>query len=566
MPIHAHVRRSLPAALLLTVTLLLVSLSSGAALTDVLTAPAELVSVGEAHSCALEPGGSIACWGDNSQGQTASQPGFYHQVSAGAYHTCGLSTAGAAVCWGMDDSGQAADRPGPFIQISAGSNYTCALTEAGAVECWGNNSFGKAAGKPGPYTYLSAGIDHTCAVKEDGSVECWGKNNFGQANAKAGAYTQVSAGGLHTCALAAGGAVDCWGSNGLGQAGNQAGPYTQVSAGANYTCALSATGIDCWGANTFGEADGQAGAFSQVAAGVYHSCALKTGDGADCWGYNDDAIGQAEDQPGPFGKYVPETTLAAARPPALTNDTGASFQFASPDPAAKFECKLDNAAWTACVSPRAYTDLADGTHTFWVRAVSPPGNVDITPPSHTWTIDTVPPETTLTAKPPALTNSATATFKFTSEPGATFQCSLNDGPWAACNSPRTYTGLVDGQQKFAARASDPAGNVDPSPATFSWLIDATPPEVTITEAPSGTTDQPTATIRFTGEEGAAFRCRLDSLIEFEPCDSPVELTDLEAGQHTFTVWATDEAGNEASASATWIISFEKWTYFPVITR
>jgi hypothetical protein len=90
--------------------------------------------------------------------------------------------------------------------------------------------------------------------------------------------------------------------------------------------------------------------------------------------------------------------------------------------------------------------------------------------------------------------------------------------------------------------------------------------VTITAAPSSTTDQPTATIRFTGEEGAAFRCRLDNLIEFEPCASPVELTDLEAGPHTFTVWAKDAAGNEASASAAWIVSFEKLTYFPFITR
>jgi hypothetical protein len=192
--------------------------------------------------------------------------------------------------------------------------------------------------------------------------------------------------------------------------------------------------------------------------------------------------------------------------------------------------------------------------------------VDITPPSHIWTIDTEPPNTTITAKPPALTNSPDAIFQFTSEPAATFECRLDGGGWSSCASPKNYTDLHDGEHSFEVRATDPAGNVDPSPAMDSWTIDATPPEVTITEAPSGVTDQTTATIAFTGEAGAAFRCRLDNLVEIEPCDSPQVFTDLDEGAHTFTVWATDDAGNEASASATWIISFDKLTFLPFIAR
>ena len=62
-------------------------------------------------------------------------------------------------------------------------------------------------------------------------------------------------------------------------------------------------------------------------------------------------------------------------------------QFTSDVFTATFECRLDGGARAACTSPKSYTDLADGEHTFEVRAVSPPGNPDTTPAAHTWTID-----------------------------------------------------------------------------------------------------------------------------------------------------------------------------------
>lgn len=84
--------------------------------------------------------------------------------------------------------------------------------------------------------------------------------------------------------------------------------------------------------------------------------------------------------------------------------------------------------------------------------------------------DTVAPDTAVTSGPSGnkITGS-TATFAFTStEPGSTFECRLDGGTWAACTSPRTYTGISKGRHTFYVRAKDLAGNVDASPATRSW--------------------------------------------------------------------------------------------------
>ncbi|HEY7380704.1 MAG TPA: sigma-70 family RNA polymerase sigma factor [Gaiella sp.] len=82
--------------------------------------------------------------------------------------------------------------------------------------------------------------------------------------------------------------------------------------------------------------------------------------------------------------------------------------------------------------------------------------------------------------------------------------------------------------------------------------DTTAPIVTITGAPGQSTSTDAAEIRFrASEDGVAFTCTLDGAV-FEPCASPIALAGLAAGQHTFSVLATDEAGNVGKpASATW---------------
>src|SRR5439155_18761524 len=56
------------------------------------------------------------------------------------------------------------------------------------------------------------------------------------------------------------------------------------------------------------------------------------------------------------------------------------------------------------------------------------------------------------------------------------------------------------------------------------------------------------------EPGASFTCLLDGS-PYSPCSSPVTLTGLGDGTHTFSVQATDAAGNAdpTPASVTWTV-------------
>lgn len=85
------------------------------------------------------------------------------------------------------------------------------------------------------------------------------------------------------------------------------------------------------------------------------------------------------------------------------------------------------------------------------------------------------------------------------------------------------------------------------PGTLT-ITDGTPPEVVITNQPAALINTTTATFEFTAEPGALLECQLDD-DEFEACASPVVLTGLGEGPHTFTVMATDAAGNSNTASA-----------------
>ena len=86
-------------------------------------------------------------------------------------------------------------------------------------------------------------------------------------------------------------------------------------------------------------------------------------------------------------------------------------------------------------------------------------------------MDHIAPETTIIQRPPASTTNRRATFRFVSnEPGSTFRCRHMYGPWVACSSPKLYSGLAPGMHRFAVRAIDKNGNVDPTPATDTWRI------------------------------------------------------------------------------------------------
>ena len=114
-----------------------------------------------------------------------------------------------------------------------------------------------------------------------------------------------------------------------------------------------------------------------------------------------------------------------------------------------------------------------------MRARDAAGNLDPSAPTYSWTVvsaaDTTPPETTIDAGPDASTDSTNATFAFSSSESGTFECALDGGEFAACESPHDYTSLAVAGHSFAVRAIDAAGNVDPTPAVYGWTVVEPPP-------------------------------------------------------------------------------------------
>jgi hypothetical protein len=262
------------------------------------------------------------------------------------------------------------------------------------------------------------------------------------------------------------------------------------------------------------------------------------------------------DTPGGDDDTGTPDTMIDSGPTDFSNQSQVTFEFSSNRSDATFECRLDGSNADTCTSPFVRT-LSDGTHDFQVRAVVS-GDSDGTPAERVWTIDTVAPDTTIVLAPPHADNSTTAMFTFTSnELNVAFDCSLDGGTFAECNSGDPVGPMTDGTHTFSVRARDRAGNVDASPAVYAWTIDTSTPDTQILTGPVGSVPVTTATFTFDSPDagaGATFQCSLDG-VAFAPCVSPVNLAGLTEASHTFRVRVRDSVGNldPSPATRTWIV-------------
>ncbi len=183
---------------------------------------------------------------------------------------------------------------------------------------------------------------------------------------------------------------------------------------------------------------------------------------------------------------------------------------------------------------------------------------------------------TILSGPDDPTASTKATFRFTAEGAGSYRCRLDGRGYEPCSSPWGYAGLASGRHSFTVRAAR-GGSLGPG-ASYSWTIsaepvtttappptvappattappaDTTPPSVSIGGGPPGSTAETSARFTFSASEPSTFQCRLDGGA-YESCGSPTDYAGLAAGGHTFSVRATDQAGNTGQpASHSWTIT------------
>lgn len=146
--------------------------------------------------------------------------------------------------------------------------------------------------------------------------------------------------------------------------------------------------------------------------------------------------------PEPTGPQPPEADLAASTPSVDV----------TPDPARLSQ--PTESPRTASITPsESPSDNGDNG-----SSPSPDGSSP-TPE------DRIPPDTSLVEE---LLDGDEALFSFSATEPASFSCSLDGSAYVSCDSHSTYDDLDPGWHTLAVRATDRAGNVDPSPAEHRW--------------------------------------------------------------------------------------------------
>jgi WD40-like Beta Propeller Repeat/Bacterial Ig-like domain len=257
-------------------------------------------------------------------------------------------------------------------------------------------------------------------------------------------------------------------------------------------------------------------------------------------------------------KSAPDTTITAGDSGTVSS-TSASFSFSSSETGSTFQCSLDGSTYSECTSPKSYSGLAEGSHTFQVKATDTAGNTDASPASRTWTVAS-PPDTTIASGPSGYVSSTSASFSFSSEAGSTFQCSRDGASFAACTSPKSYSSLSQGNHTFQVRAIDKAGNVDTTPPSRSWFVDTVVPKGTISiNTGAASTASRTVTLRLSASDAApvsgvaSMRFRNGGTTTwsswFDYSTSKSWTLTAGAGTKTVYVQFKDRAGNNSAAAS-----------------
>ncbi len=253
---------------------------------------------------------------------------------------------------------------------------------------------------------------------------------------------------------------------------------------------------------------------------------------------------------------VPAPVITSG-PATNSASTSAAFTMTTAN-ATTMQCSLDAAAFAPCTSPKTYSSLSQGSHTFNVKAIQ--GSDQSATTSYTWTVDTIaPPAPIITSKPANFSATSSPTFTFADgEPGVAFRCSLDGGAYASCTTPKSYSSLSQGSHTFGVQAVDAAGNTSAA-ATYAWVVDTVASAApAITTKPTDPTYNATNTFAWTGSEGGlTFQCSTENGAWFT-CQSPYTwvIETGNYGQHQFGVRALDAAGN-ASAGTYYSFKYQK---------
>jgi hypothetical protein len=249
---------------------------------------------------------------------------------------------------------------------------------------------------------------------------------------------------------------------------------------------------------------------------------------------------------------APGAPSITAGPVGSVPSPDSTFEFTGTESGGIYRCSIDSQPAVNCISPHDVTGLADGTYTFQVRQVDAAGNSGPTS-SRSWTIDTTPPASPTVTGPSSPSGQTSALIEFTGgESGLSFECEVDAGGYSPCTDPLSLTGLSDGSHTVNVRAFDDAGNGS-APGTFTWVVDSALFTAGVSGAPTGVVNETSASLTLSASlPGSTFECSVDGSA-FAACSSPVSLSDLAEGPHSFSVRARNGSQTTPDVTRSWTV-------------
>jgi hypothetical protein len=280
-----------------------------------------------------------------------------------------------------------------------------------------------------------------------------------------------------------------------------------------------------------------------------------------------DQAGNTDPTPASFAWTVdtaaPDTSIGPTQPPVVSTSSTATFDLGSTEAGSTFRCSRDGGAWSSCTSPKTYSGLSDGSHTFSLEATDAADNVDATPAIYSWSIDTTVPSTPTSLTPandlwmatvpqlggkftdPTSSDTGTVQFRLCSDAapaGSACAALVQSGSTGSLASGSTgnWTPAApgDGVYHWQARAKDAAGNDSAWTATRSFHLDSTTPSVPALVSPEDGVWQSHALLSATFNDSAF---GATGTLTFRLCPDPACLSVTESGDtSTVTNGATVE--------------------------
>ncbi|HEV7615137.1 MAG TPA: right-handed parallel beta-helix repeat-containing protein [Solirubrobacterales bacterium] len=263
--------------------------------------------------------------------------------------------------------------PAPTITITS-VRFQFRASESGAsFQCKLDSGTWNNCASPQSYGSLGLGL-HTFAVKATDSA-----GNADASPASQAWTVQAIAPPADTAAPDT--SIDA-GPSGTTTATSASFQFSSSESGSSFQCRLDS---GSWGSCASPQG------YSSLTAGS-HAFSVKATDAAG----NPDASAATRtwtvQAPAPPADTTPPNTTIDSGPTGTTTSTSASFGFSSSESGSSFKCQLDAGAWASCASPKAYSGLAVGSHSFGVKASDGAGNADASAAARTWTVQSAPSE------------------------------------------------------------------------------------------------------------------------------------------------------------------------------